>query len=73
MFEMSQPVERLSVWGKKQRGKGREMRGGGVRGGEGGVGGGLLLLPSSTLDQRPVHRLEMARNTVLCWIFKAVR
>lgn len=30
MFEMSQPVERLSVWGKKQRGKGREMKGGGV-------------------------------------------
>ena len=64
MFEMSQPVERLSVWGKKQRGKGREMKGG---------GGWLFLLPSSTLDQRPVHRLEMSRNTVLCWIFIVVR
>ena len=29
MFEMSQPVDWLSVWGKKQRGKVRESGGGG--------------------------------------------
>ena len=46
MFEMSQPVDRLSVWEKKQRGKGRES------GKVGGGGGGFFLLPSSTLDQR---------------------
>ena len=48
MFEMSQPVERLSVWGKKQRGKGREMKLG-------------WLFPSPQFHTRP-KACSQARN-----------
>ena len=59
MFEMSQPVERLSVWGKKQRGKGREMRGGGGKGGASGGWGGAS--PSPQFHTRP-KACSQARN-----------
>ena len=56
MFEMSQPVDRLSVWEKKQRGKGRES---GKVGGEGGA------FPSPQFHARPKDVLDIYSSPLM--------